>query len=265
MKKIFLALLTAIVALSFGACTKFQETGSKYGRLYVIKKIDGKELWGVAYEDDAKLFFHSDQYGYGKLKTYKEEWQQRGIKCQYDKIDFKQIGKGSNMFIGHKDGQLFYYNENCEALAENHPVTKVEYVGSGQGLCFGNYWEYKFYTPAGVYSTITGPYEDLNVGCFGYAIKENGKWGYVYGRHDIKNDPRYNQTVPSEYDEIIEAIAGNFSKNLAFARKGNSWTAYDNKGNVTKVNPVLFRKAKLEKDKATALPFYTFYFDYRKY
>lgn len=265
MKTFISTLLMAIVALSFGACTKFQDTGSEYGRQYVIKKIDGKELWGVAYEDDAKLVFRLGQYHYGKLKTYKEEWQQRGIKCQYDKIDFQKIGGGSYMFIGHKDGQLFYYNENCEAFADNHPVTKVEFIGSGKGLCFGNYWEYKFYTPAGVYSTVTGPYEDINVGYFGYSIKEGGKWGYVYGRTDIKNDPYFKQTVPCEYDEIIEVIAGNFTKNQAFARKGDVWTAYDNRGNVTKMDQALLRKAKSKKDKATNLPFYTFYYDYRKY
>ena len=251
MKKILFFLLTAIVALSFGSCTKFQSAGPDSERLFVIKKIDGKVQYGAAFKDDVQLFFSVGQYSYGKLKISESYLC---VPCQYDDIEYTKVGE-TMMFVCHKDKQMFLHARDGSSYTDGNPVTDIKFIGDGRGLCFNAKWEYKFYTPVGVYNTVTGPYEDLSVGFLGYAIKKNGKWGYIYGRYDSEDEPQYRQIVPCQYDEIIEADVIN-NRDLALARKGTSWVAYDKQGHIIKVNPAFIRYAKNLKDKHTSEPFF---------
>lgn len=257
MKKFFFFLLTAIVALSFGSCTKFQSAGPDSERFFVLKKVDGKVQYGAAFKNDVQLFLPIGKYSYGKLKIPESYLC---VPCKYDDIEYTKVGE-TMMFVCHKDKQMFLYDAGGSPYAGGQPITKIDFLGRGRGSCFGTKWEYKFYTPVGVYNTVTGPYEDLSVGYFGYAIKENGKWGYMYGRHDVKATPRYRQTVPCQYDEIIEAISGDFPYNLAIVRQGNNWVVYDNQGRIKKVNPALIRHVKRVKDKNTTEPFASLHYD----
>lgn len=257
MKKFFFFLLTAIVALSLGSCTKFQSAGPNSERFYVIKKIDGKVQYGVAISNDVQLFISVGKYCYGKLKVPESYIC---VPCKYDDITFTKVGEAM-MFVCHKNKQMFLYGANGTSYANGNPITDVKFLGNGRGLCFNTKWEYKFYSPVGVYTTLIGPYEDVNVGFFGYSIKEKGKWGYVYGRKGITTSPCFQQTVPCQYDEIIEAISDNFNYNLALVRQGNSWYAYTNQGHIKKVNPAFIRYAKSIKDKNTSEPFFTMHYD----
>lgn len=268
MKK-FLFFLLGLVAIAVAAfavtCDKFMETGSEYGRWFVIKKVDGKKQWGVVLKRDAVKVLSLGKYSYGYITIDEDEigypFAQTGIKCKYDRIEFKDLGE-IMVFIGHKGDDLYYYDENADWLAEEKPVYKVENLGKGSARSLGYNWEYKFYTRDGVYLYNIGPYEDIFVGLWGYAIKQNGGWGYVYGRYDIKTKgkDRFKQTVPCLYDEIIEAIDTKQLHNKVFARKGNTWVAYDNEGNKTSVPASTIQAAKRTKDKKTKSPFFTHYY-----
>ena len=268
MKK-FLFILLGIIAVALLAfaftCGKFVETGSEYGRWFVIKKVDGKKQWGVDLKRDAVAVLSFGNRGYGYITIDEDEigypFAQTGIKCKYDQIEFKKVAE-SMMFIGHKGSELYYYDENADWFADEKPVYKMENLGKSSSRSLGYTWEYKFYTPEGVYIHNTGPYEDIFVGLWGYAIKQNGGWGYVYGRHDIKTEgqDRFKQTVPCLYDEIIEAIDTKQLHNKVFARKGNTWVVYDNEGNKTSAPASTIQAAKRTKDKKTDRPFFTHYY-----
>ena len=257
MKKILFFLLTAIVALSFGSCTKFQSAGPDSERFFVIKKVDGKVQYGAAFKDDVQLFLPIGKYSYGKLKIPESYLC---VPCKYDDIEYTKVGE-TMMFVCHKDKQMFLYDAGGSPYAGGQPITKIDFLGRGRGSCFGTKWEYKFHTPAGVYNTVTGPYEDLSVGFCGYAIKKNGKWGYMYGRYDSEDEPQYRQIVPCQYDEIIEADAY-LGFSMAVVRQGNNWIAYDDKGQPKKVSTEFVRYLKKIKDKNTSEPF--FFLDYGK-
>ena len=252
------------VALICNACsTRFVEVPSEDNLLYAIQKIDGKDQWGVVLKKDTKTFFSMGGYQYGIITTEDigNPFRYSGFLCQYDSIAYTNVGD-SKMFICYKGTDKYYYDRNTNWCADEKPVTDVEYIGSGKGLCFGNEHEYKFYTTDGVYSTSKGPYEDIGIGYYGYAIKEGGKWGFFYGRHDIKapKESRYTQIVPSQYDEIIEGFDGSKVKSFIFARQGKKWIVYNHLGRVITIDQSIINRAVNWKNKNSKGSFCTFYF-----
>ena len=233
MKKV---LFIAMVSLLLGSCTTFIPTGSEYNLWFAIKKIDGKEHWGVVQDSHAKgVNLNGKRVGFIHLSRSEKEqgwpYEGKGIGIKYDSIKFVDF-HSHKMFFAYKDGKNYYYSEGFTYYADEQPVEILEYVSIGRNKCFNNKIDIKFYLEDGtVYTTNIGPVEDIEVGFWGYALKENGKWGYFYGRADIKtNDERYKQTVPFAYDEIIESIDMKYMKHLVFARQGNAWHIYNKKG-----------------------------------
>ena len=259
MKNLLLIFTVISVLICSGCSTSFVEVPSHDQLLYAIQKVDGKEQWGVVFKKDTKISSAQNGRLHGSITTeyIGYPFAYSGIACKYDSITIEEVGP-KEMFVCVKDGNKYYYNMDTNWYADENPVTKVEYVGSGKGLCMGNTHEYKFYTANGVYSTTKGPYEDINVGYFGYSIKENGKWGFYYGRHDIENskDERYVQILPCEYDEIIEGFCSSEFTTYVFARIGNKWQTFNNHGKPVKmgtgtVNRAIQWKNQKKKDSKT--------------
>lgn len=229
-------LLIALNALFFCSCTTFIPTGSEYDLWFAVKKVDGKEQWGVVQDGHAKgISLNGKKVGFIHLSSVEKElgWPYAGygIGVKYDSIKFVDF-HSQKMFFAYKDCKNYYYSEGFRYYADEQPVERLEYVSVGRNKCFNNKVDIKFYLEDGsVYTTNTGIVEDVEVGFWGYALKENGKWGYFYGRSDIKtNDNRFTQTVPFAYDEIIESLDMKYMKHLVFARQGNVWHTYNKKG-----------------------------------
>lgn len=252
MKKI---LFIAFIACFFCSCTTFIHTGSEYNLWFAIKKIDGKEQWGVVQDRHVVGFRNNDKaIGYLRLSQADKElgWPDPGygIGVKYDSIKFVDF-YSQKMFFAYKDGKNYYYSEGLTYYAHEHPVERLEYISPGRSKCFNNQIEAKFYLADGtVYTTDRGPVEDINVGFYGYALKKNGKWGYYFGRRDIKtSDKRFVQTVPFDYDEIIESLDMKWQNHLVLARKGNVWDTYNRSGeklptDVNILNEALSRRKK---------------------
>ena len=269
MKKIlyvFTALLGVAVLVFAFTCVKFVETGSEHGRWFFVK--NGR--WGVVFKEDALAVLPFGRIGYGYLKIPEERIGKsfsegfsgsRGIECRYDALELAQVGS-ANMFVGSLDGKKYYFDECGEQYAAGKPVQRVEMKGGSTSNCMNDPYFYRFYTSDGVYYENMGPYQDILLGFFGYAIKKNNGWGFVYGRHDIsrgKGKSRFEQIVPCAYDEIIEAISGvNLKYNRVLARKGKVWTVYDRDGNVVQMNRAIIDKAKKIKDEKTQEALFTY-------
>ncbi len=244
MKKIvlFIGGLLALVGLIFAfTCEKFAETGSVYGRLYVIKKVDGKKQWGVVLKQDALVLLPLGKYSYGYIRIPENEigypFYSTGIKCKYDEIRLEKV-LWEKMFICKKDGKTYYYHENTDWYADEKPVSKIEDYGPGKSKCFLNFREYKMYTESGIYTASLGPVEDVKVGFWGYSIQKNGKWGFVHGRQDVPHSKteKFKEIVPCIYDEIVEAIDSQGVKAIIFARNGDVWYAFNENGQSIPVN-----------------------------
>lgn len=253
MKKV---LFIAMISLLLGSCTTFIHTGSEYNLWFAIKKIDGKEQWGVVQDRHVVGFRNNDKaIGYLRLSQADKElgWPYAGygIGIKYDSIRFVDF-YSQKMFFAYKDGKNYYYSEGLKYYADEQPVERLEYVSPGKSKCFNNQIEAKFYLKDGtVYTTSRGPVEDIEVGFWGYALKKNGKWGYFYGRLDIKtNDKRFTQTVPFAYDEIIEALDMKYMDHWVYARQGKVWHIYNKKGERIPTNMNMINKALKEREKS---------------
>ncbi|MBE6452208.1 MAG: hypothetical protein E7012_01805 [Alphaproteobacteria bacterium] len=243
-KLLFISCLLVLTICS--SCTKFVDVEGQDQVLYAIQKIDGQERWGIILKRDTKIICSIGGYHYGNITTEDIGYPfiNSGVECKYDSISFVDVGP-TKMFIGHKGTDKYYYLQSTTWCAKENPVTKVEYLGSGEGLCFGNKYEFKFYTSEGVYNLSRGPYEDIEVGFMGYAVKQNGKWGYYHGRHNVSNGKkeRYVQIIPCEYDEIIPIINEPRLKDIVYARKGTQWECFNKRGEKIKVDKNLLNKA----------------------
>lgn len=225
-----------VLSFFFSSCTTFIPTGSEYNLWFAVKKVDGKEQWGVVQDGHVKgININGKKVGFIHLTSVEKElgWPYAGygIGVKYDSIKFVDF-HSQKMFFAYKDGKNYYYSEGFKYYADEQPVERLEYVSPGIGKCFKNRIEAKFYLEDGtVYTTNRGPVEDIEVGFWGFALKENGKWGYFYGRSDIKtNDKRFTQTVPFAYDEIIEALDMKYMDHWVYARQGKVWHIYNKKG-----------------------------------
>ena len=113
-----------------------------------------------------------------------------------------------------------------------------------------------------VYTTRRGPVEDIEVGFWGYALKYNGKWGYYFGRLDIKNNAGsyFTQIIPFSYDEIIESLDMKYMKHLVFARQGDVCHIYNKKGEILPTDMKMINTA-LDKKKGSnyARPYFFSY------
>ncbi len=246
MKKV---LFIAMLALLFSSCTTFIPTESEHDLWYAIKKIDGKEQWGVVQDKHVKAIdINGKKVGFIHLSSIEKElgwpYPGYGIGVKYDSIKFVDF-HSQKMFFAYKDGKNYYYSEGFRYYADEQPVKKLEYIYSGTNRCFKNKIEAKFHLEDGmVYTTSMGPVEDVEVGFWGFALKQKGKWGYLYGRSDIKtNDKTFTQTVPFAYDEIIESIDMNYMKHLVFARQGNVWHIYNKEGEKLPTDMRMINKA----------------------
>ena len=236
-----------VLSFFFSSCTTFIFTG-RDNAWYAVKKIDGKKQWGAVSERYVRGLPYNELDADGneirKVKGYihlsstdrelKRElgyWPFDAIGIKYDSIRLVNF-HDYEMFFAYKDGKRYYYTGGFRPIADEQPVERVEYISSGVSKCFKNQIEAKFHLADGsVYTTNKGPVEDIEVGFWGYALKDNGKWGYFYGRSDIKNkDKRFTQTVPFAYDEIIEALDMKYMNHLVFARQGNVWHTYNKIG-----------------------------------
>ncbi len=222
MKRYYLILISICALLS--SCVRAYDEGCAEGQYLYTKKVDGKQYWGVVRDKHA--------FPYGKYIFLRMDDDERpGIKCEYDKIEYKAIGP-LNMYVAYKGSEVYYFDEvSLSPKANGNPVWNVEFVKDFASSCFGNRHIYKFYTKDGVYSCGLGPCQDIFVGYYGYAIKDNGKWGFYYGRYDLSpgRDDKYYQIAPCIYDELIEVDdeAWGF---VLLLRKGAKWKAIDKSG-----------------------------------
>lgn len=254
-----------VLSFFFSSCTTFIFTG-RDNTWYAVKKIDGKEQWGAVSERyvrglpcnelDADGNVIRKVKGYIHLSSTERElkrelgyWPFDAIGIKYDSIRLVNF-HDYEMFFAYKDGKRYYYTGGFRPIADEQPVERVEYVSSGASKCFKNRIEAKFHLADGsVYTTNMGPVEDIEVGFWGYALKDNGKWGYIYGRSDIK-DERFTQTVPFAYDEIIEALDMKYMNHLVFARQGKVWHIYNKKGERLPTNMNMINKALNEREQS---------------
>ena len=256
-----------VLSFFFSSCTTFIFTG-RDNTWYAVKKIDGKEQWGAVSERyvrglpcnelDADGNEIRKVKGYIHLSSTDREltrelgyWPFDAIGIKYDSIRLVNF-HDYEMFFAYKDGKRYYYTGGFRPIADEQPVERVEYISSGVSKCFKNQIEAKFHLADGsVYTTNKGPVEDIEVGFWGYALKDNGKWGYFYGRSDIKNnDKRFTQTVPFAYDEIIEALDMKYMNHLVFARQGKVWHIYNKKGERLPTNMNMINKALNEREQS---------------
>ena len=167
------------------------------------------------------------------------------IPWYYDDIVIESFGAKNKLFRCVKDGKNYYYTTHPSVCGDGNPVNKIEELGRlycGYS-CHHYSADFKFYTDQGVYTKSAGPHEDIYLGIWGYAFKENGKWGWISGRSDI-NKGQHTLILPAKYDGIIEvldsAVPQKFGahKSIAvvLARTGNVWQAFDTEGNQLPAN-----------------------------
>lgn len=249
MKK--LLFIAAFVCLVMSSCTKFTPTGIA-GTWYIHK--NGKV--GVVRDRDIKMYVNqgNSSYSYGRLTIDKELLKEPYLSSlsglipwHFDEITVEKFNNGkAALFRCTKDNKAYYYNTTLtKKFAGGNPVNKIEslgmlYLGSA---CKPNDNEYRFYTDKGIYTRNIGPYEDIYIGIYGYAFKQNGKWGWFYGRDD-SNKGKYTQILKPEYDAVIEVHDGGLPQKfpshsnllVVLGRKGKTWYAYDSEGKPLKVN-----------------------------
>lgn len=235
MKKIVL-FFTALAVCLLSSCTTFEKSEFRN----VLVKQDGK--WGILHEDKVTIALSLGKRGYGWLSEGTTFSQ--GIECQYDSIVYRdKLGdKTFHFFIGYKGGQKYYLSTWRWPFADGQSVTDVSY----HGTFFNRIGPlYKFVTEKGIYlqepdgrHSFVGPYEDIYVGFNGYAVKQNGKWGFTQGE---------KLSVPAVYDDIIEvwdfapkAIGyphiARVEKVVLARKKGGSWVGFDMNGKAVNIS-----------------------------
>ncbi|MBE6444490.1 MAG: hypothetical protein E7019_00320 [Alphaproteobacteria bacterium] len=231
MKKILLISFLALLACSCVRITKF-DASDDFEFCQYEKKVDGKKRYGVIFKNSIK--FMLGEYAFLEEETKFDPLSSGVIPCIYDSISLKMICEKEYMFVCQKDGQTYYYSQKGAIHAGGNPVTKIEYMGdSSRYYCFGHTHDFKFYTEKGIYTKSAGPHEDICISYYGYAIKENGKWGFVrdYEFWNIGDDEPYKQVLPCEFDELADVLdLTQYNTVITLARKGTTWECYDGKG-----------------------------------
>ena len=227
-------LLFWVAALSLSSCTHFQKAPNEW----IFVEQNGQ--WGMIRRQFVTVILPLGKNCYGWIDEGRTFSQ--GIEPQFDEMSFEPNVAGGkiDMFVGYKDGKKHYFDGWGQPFAEGKAVSAVKALGTyfnDQGANEG--YLYRFTTDAGIYiqdgyhaHRVRGPHEDMYL-CFnGYAFKENGRWGYMYGANPI---------VPAAYDDIIEVwdmshryIGYQHIANVEYvvlARKaGGPWLGFDKTG-----------------------------------
>lgn len=231
MKRFLIISLLALFACSCTKITKF-EAPSDYEFWQYEKKVDGKKLYGIVFKKHIK--FMLGEYGILEEEPSLTS-SNNGIPCLYDSISFEKICGKEYMFVCKKDGQTYYHLSTGKMLAGGNPVTKVEYMNdSSEHTCLGYTHDFKFHTNKGIYTKSLGPHEDVCIDHYGYAIKENGKWGFVrdYDFWNTGDRERYKQVLPCEFDEFADVLdLTKYCTVIILARRDKNWECYDGVGN----------------------------------
>ncbi|MBE6448847.1 MAG: hypothetical protein E7018_06105 [Alphaproteobacteria bacterium] len=236
----FYYLIWAFVCFLTCGCVRADDEGAAPGHFLISKKEKGKQYWGAI---KSKYVTPFGNRAYLRVDDSELESCCGGICCEYDRVEYKDIGP-EKMYVAYKGSDAYYFDKNFFPIARHEPVIKAQFVKKGKNLCFGNGYEYKFYTQKGVYTRSVGPYEDVFVGFYGYGIKENGKWGFFQGRHDVTygRKEKFVQNVPCLYDELIETVRSD-GYHLVLARSGNKWKAIDKDGKEVALSSSFLKRA----------------------
>ncbi len=237
MKKFVLFFVSVLLATNLSSCTKFVkpqvDDEENVSQLFVMKE----QKWGMIDRQAAVVIWPWGKccYGWEKKSLIGESWNAKPV---YDSITVsKAFQPLTVLYIGWKGGHKYYYGANGQSCAEGKAVAKIEYAAKNT-CCFGTA-VFKLVTETGECYlqdafVNSPPYvrlcEDARVEDFGYAVKLNGKWGYIYGRHDVK---RYDETgyvwvfkevLPCIYDEVKSDFSSDPGQNKVMGRQGRVWT-----------------------------------------